>query len=163
MPRPTSTHEQREACKLLASQVGVRESARQLGLSESRVMQWSARYNWNLTDQNHVHNGPSVVQDCKQIVSDASNVLLNYGKTTKLHLAVAADKASERFEEMPADRIIDRADKLVAVTKVAATIHGWQDSQATSALNLNVLSGGRAIVQVNESKGSDSPTVEEQP
>ncbi len=161
MPRPTSTHEQRQSAKLLASQVGVREAARQLGLNENRVMQWSARYHWNLKDKNHVHNGAAVVQDCKQIVSMTFDSLASLGKTTKLAIANTTDKAARRFEEMEPTQIIDKSDKLMNITKVAATIHGWNDAATTGPLNLNVLSGGRALVQIanksettNENQGS---------
>ncbi len=157
MPRPTSTHEQRESVRLLALSVGVREAARQLNLNEDRVCAWAARYNW-LPQQ---PNLPITMQsDTASIASKAAdsfaNTLVEQGKTTKYHLSKAAMKAADRFQEMPGDTIIDKADRLVAVTKVASTIHGWDNSATTSALNLNVLSGGRAIVQVNETRPNES-------
>ena len=36
----------REAVKTLAVAVGVRKAARQLGLNQNTVRQWSSRYNW---------------------------------------------------------------------------------------------------------------------
>ena len=149
MPRPTSTHEQREAVRLLALSVGVREAARKMGLEENRVMKWSERYQWIQRDL--PIQPPTMQTDIVSAVSKAANslaeTLKNAGETTKLDLSRAAQKAAKRFAGMSGEKIINRSDRLLNVTNVAAKIHSWDSNGAHSAVNLNVLSGGRAVVQ----------------
>jgi hypothetical protein len=138
----------REAVRTLVIAIGVRAAARQLGLNEDTVSAWSARGKWLQLPKPATQFQPA--SNASIAPADAlANILQEQGRTTKLNLSKAAGKAADRFQEMPADKVIEKSGRLLDITKVASTIHGWDQSQSSSALNLNVLSGGRAIVQVN--------------
>ena len=51
---------------------------------------------------------------------------------------------------MKDEEIVNRSDRLVDIANVAAKIHSWESQPASNAVNLNVLSGGRAVVQIKQ-------------
>jgi hypothetical protein len=136
---------------MLALNVGVREAARQMGFKEDRVMQWSKRYHWIRPIS--LPKLPVTMQnDVVSTVSKAADTMANFietnGKKTRFHLSRATMKASKRFSQMNGDQVINRSDSLVQVTNAASKIHGWESASGSNAVNLQVLSGGRAVVQV---------------
>jgi len=66
-------------------------------------------------------------------------------------MADVTDKVLPHLEAMPAEEILDRADQVERYDRLARRNYGLDSSaSASSALNLNVLCGGRAVVQVNQ-------------
>lgn len=85
-PAESRTPINRESVKTLAIAVGVREAARQLGLSEDRVRQWSSRDGWfkapqtptTVLNRNHVTN-------VTKTPADAYNQVLRARKAKSRH------------------------------------------------------------------------------
>lgn len=143
----------REAVKVLAIAVGVREAARRLGLSEERVMKWSSRDQW-FKQPDPVRLPPTVTKNQVSTVrkpSDAlANVLKERSNKTKLHLSKYVLDASKKAEQSKGELKHAKAVKEVAGT--ASLIHSWQEKeQGSGPLNLNLL-GGRALIQINQGK-----------
>lgn len=153
---------QREAVKTLAIAVGVREAARQLGINQNTVRQWSSRFKWfkqpdsipvppTITKQ----NGLSITSVTKP--SEALRIALeDDSRTTKLGLSKAARRAAETFQGMTGAGVIKRAKQLKEVTGTAAQIHNWEGQHGSSNLDINVLAGGRAMIQVVQGPGAVS-------
>lgn len=139
MPDGTLTVD-RGAVRVLATAVGVREAARQLGLSQCRVLQWSKRGNWFKTPplpqpptvtRNHVTTVISPAESLKNQLEDDSRV-------TRLGLSKAAKAAAETFSKANGQSVIKQAKQLRDITSTASTLHGWEERTAGGALNLNL-------------------------
>lgn len=147
--KPKGQEITRESVKTLAIAVGVREAARQLGLSEERVMKWSQREKWLKNELKP--QPPTVTRNEVRAVRKPSEVLAEYGKTTRFHLAKATDKASEHISEQSPDFILAKSEDLRRVVSSAAQIHGWDEKKDSAGINLSILSiGGDMAVQVKQ-------------
>jgi len=66
-------------------------------------------------------------------------------------MADVSEKVAGHLESMEADEILSRSSQVEKIDTVARRTFGLDDPAAGSgALNLNVLCGGRAVVQVNQ-------------
>lgn len=150
----TETHKiDREAVKTLAIAIGVRAAARQLGLSEERVMKWSQRDKWfkqpepvplPITLANHEVR---VVRKPSDVLA---NVLAEDNRETKIGLSKAGRKAAETFAGMNGEQVIEQADGFSKIVTGVSKIHAWEAVQPGSGtLNLNLLSG-QTVVQIGQ-------------
>jgi len=123
-PSPTSVT--REEVKQLAINIGVREAARQLGLNEDRVCQWSKRGKWFVDPP----KPPTITNGVVSTVSTASEALretlVKRSGSTKLALSKAALKASEHLAESEAPVILKSARQMRDIASTASTVHGWE-------------------------------------
>ena len=145
----------REAVKVLAIAVGVREAARQLGLSEERVMKWSQRGHWLTTEVKP--QPPTVTRNDVRTVRRPSEVLLSALKSdsdrTKLGLSKAARKAAETFAGMGGDKLCEPASALSASkwAGTAETVHAWRNvEQVGSATPPLSVYAKQAIIAVSQ-------------
>lgn len=153
----------REEVKLLAISVGVREAARQLGLKEDRVRQWSSREGWFKTP-----DAPTTVQNRNRVTnvtiapSDALQTQLrDDSEQTKLSLSRSVRRGAKALEDdLPAIAVFTAADKVKHLVGAASQLHGWEQSAQSNNLDINVLAGGRAVIQVVQNQGD---TAEPQP
>ena len=66
-------------------------------------------------------------------------------------MADVSEKVAGHLESLEADEILSRSSQVEKIDTVARRTFGLDNPVAGSgALNLNVLSGGRAVVQVNQ-------------
>ena len=137
--RSTSANQvSREAVKTLAIAVGVREAARQLGLTESRVLQWSKREKWFAPTPQPPNQGViTVIKKPSQALSDS---LQDDSKATRIGFSKAARKASEKLAQMPSETLLEPAVS-VSASKwhgIASGTHGWAE-KGNSGINLQIL------------------------
>lgn len=142
MPAPLDVDH--EAVKVLAIAVGVRQAARQMGLPEDAVRQWSKRENWFPEPQKQVL--PPTMQ--KQTVtgvtkaSDAlANTLADDSKMSRLHASRAIRKGFEHLAEQSGEAIMAQAPNVASLAKAASTVHGWADGQQQT-LRVSIYRGG---------------------
>ena len=140
-----------------AAGVGLREIARKMKIPEGTVLAHAKRNGW--TQQIELAK-----QDAKSMQSDAitpmQSVAVCMQERAHRHVARMADvtdKVLPHLRAMPPDQILDRADQLDRYDRVARRNYGLDNpARGTGALNLNVLTGGRALVQINQKKGITS-------
>lgn len=137
----------KEAVKTLCLDVGVREAARQMGLSENTVKAWSLRGKWfkqpslppTIAASVQLHKSDRIVS--APTAPNASDTLVrileNDSKRTKIGLATATRKAAERFASKSGEQIIDQASELRQIAAAASTVHGWND-KGDGGLNLQL-------------------------
>jgi hypothetical protein len=66
-------------------------------------------------------------------------------------MADVSEKVADHLESMEADEILSRSSQVEKIDTVARRTFGLDNAAPGSgALNLNVLTGGRALVQVNQ-------------
>lgn len=150
----------REAVKVLAKAIGLREAARRMGLSEQRVMKWSQRDPtgpWIKNADNSSLSTPSVTgstlqQACPQSVrtpSDAmDSALKDDAKQTKISLSKGIRKAATFISEQPGVLLFTGADRVKQIVGAASQLHGWEQSSQGGSISLNILTG-QAAVQIN--------------
>jgi len=72
-------------------------------------------------------------------------------KRYRERMAEVSEKVAGHSESMEADEILSRSSQVEKIDTVARRTFGLDSPAAGSgALNLNVLTGGRAIVQINQ-------------
>lgn len=147
---------QREAVRLLAIQIGVREAARQLGLNEDRVCKWSERGKW-FAKPSH----PKARNAHVSTVSSPGDILLQAiaddNVPTRAALAKAHRKAAEHAQAMSGVELLKpgTAQALRQHGQGAASVHGWNDQQQGKGFSLNVLNLGRLSIGVNPEPEAD--------
>lgn len=119
---------QREAVKTLAIAVGVREAARQLGLNEDRVRQWSSRGKWFMTEPKPqpptvTRNDVTTVTKPSQALSDMLN---DDNEQTKLSLSKGIRKAAEHIKGQAGSTLFKSAKNMKEVVGAASQLHQWE-------------------------------------
>lgn len=137
----------REAVRVLAIAVGVREAARRMGLSVERVMKWSQRGNWLMSADASALATPSAtgataqLERCPQPVRNAGDALqstlLELGNRSKLAHAKAGAKAAEHMQTLDGEAIVSIAQQRKAIIDGDKLIHGW-DKQEPAVVNLQL-------------------------
>jgi hypothetical protein len=141
-----------EAVRMLALVVGVRESARRMGISEEAVKKRCTREGWladpaarEIARRSVVErSGMTVAPTMVPILSPTAALnaeLSQLGSKTKLGIARGLARASEVIGEMGGVQVIDNAHEIKSVAQTADLVHGWKDSAPQVKIRLDVLSG----------------------
>jgi hypothetical protein len=143
MPAVAAPEINREAVRVLALAVGVREAARRMGLSQERVMKWSQRGNWQLSADASAISKPSAtgatkqLEACPQPVRNPAEALLDAladdSHESKISLSRGLRKAAKYVEDMEGADIIESAQNVKATAQSLALVHKW-DTQAPSCI-----------------------------
>ena len=131
----------REAVKTLAIAVGVREAARQLGLNENRVLQWSKRGQWFKPKPQ-----PPKQSDVITVIKPSealAETLKQHNNDTKLGLSTAAVKTAKHAATMSPVQVLRVSRGLKNVTEIAEKVHGWH---AQSARGTNVFAQQAVVI-----------------
>jgi len=152
----------REAVKVLAQAVGVREAARRMGLSEERVMKWSQRDPagpWMTQPGAAMIAAPSMtgatrqLSACPQPVRSASEALADVNAENGARSRSAALRYSARNLEHLADLSPEEgvllAPQAASLVKVASTAGEWATTSRGS-VRINILAADPFAVQVVE-------------
>jgi hypothetical protein len=159
MPKPLNVDW--PAVRVLAVAVGVREAARQMGITEDAVRQRSKREGWMTSAKAAAQRALAkpVTEVSLSAVSPAdalASALCDDSRETKLGLSAAARNAANAFAQMPGDRVIEKAQQLRHVTASSSQVHGWeQQRQGEEILNLNVLTAVKVVREDRDRQISD--------
>jgi len=115
----------REAVRVLALSVGLREAARQLGLNEDRVCKWSERGKWfKPTPQPPKQSDVSSVSKPGEIML---NVLTEHKIETRMSLARSVRRLAKRAEKA---KLSDSKHVLNVAQTAGHTFEDWQPKQS---------------------------------
>ena len=138
---PAALDVNREAVKMLAISVGVREAARQMGLNEDVVRQWSCREAWFAPTP-----VPATMQ--KQVVTDVTKPSICLATTisdnsvrARVSLSKVALKTAEYMEKRPGavTASVKGSQALRNVVDAASKIGGWDnEKQSGTDVTVNV-------------------------
>lgn len=158
-----------EAVKALAAVVGVRESARRMGLSEEQVKKRCTREGWLSTPEARTANQLAVAGRSGKTAALVPTVspsaaihaeLVALGSKSRLSLARGVAKATETVENMQGLDILDRSGDVKAIAQTADLVHGWKDAAPQVKIRLDVLSGSAEApieaIEIDEVSASDS-------
>lgn len=146
MPAPLDVD--REAVRVLAIAIGVREAARQLNLDENTVLQWSKRGKWFAKPELPILPPTMQKKVVPGVINPAvalQNALMEMSGKTKLGLGKACVKLAGKFADMDADELIQVTPAMKDTASVGQKAFDW--------------SSGASGVQVNVAIGGDHPVV----
>lgn len=159
MPDPKPVN--REAVKVLAKAIGVREAARRMGLSEQRVMKWSQRDPegpWGppaeplisrsqatqagIARKRQLLPGATCPQPTVSAPDAMSAVLAEHEGATRIAFAKAARKGAEHAAQSTGDEVVAMAGDLKSLAGVALVAHRFgedtADKRKASSLMVNI-------------------------
>lgn len=140
---PAALEVDKEQVRIIALAVGVREAARQFGLSEGTVSYWSAKEGW-MDKQEQVEAAQAMaIERVKskqgvQAVPSGAQVMEGMNGETRYGHAVGAHKVAQKIQTMDADELFLSAPLLAQHAKHAQAVFGWAQN-VTGAIRLDVL------------------------
>lgn len=142
----------KEQVRLLVMQMGVRDAARAMGLNENTVAAWSARGRWLApVEQTTPKSMQPIASNAIKPVQALANVLSENEERTKLAIALATTKGTERIADMDADEVLLNTGQLKDLTQVAKDNYGWarerEGQGANILLNIAFLGGAAQPVE----------------
>jgi hypothetical protein len=123
-----------------ASGIGLREIARNMGISPNSVLSRATREGW--TKQVKAAMALGGVQDTTLAVPVADAVAATLGehsKRTRAGLARAYTRAAEHASELDGGEILERAARLKDITQGAGMIHGWSGAGGSATIQVGVV------------------------
>jgi hypothetical protein len=118
----------KEVVKTVALQIGVREAARQFGLSEERVMKWSQRGNWfaqkelsvSMGNEKRERSGLSAL-----VRKTPSEILLSLGSKSKLRAAKVGDNTLKAMQKRKGEALIAGSGAFLNTVNALSKVHDW--------------------------------------
>ena len=134
-----------------AAGIGLREIARKMNVPEGTVLARAKREGWTqqiaAAKQAVALTQSNAITPLKSIAA----VMQERGERYRERMADVSEKVAGHIASMNADSILTRSAQVERIDTVARRTFGLDIPAASSgAVNLNVLTGGRAIVQVNQ-------------
>lgn len=134
MPPPLSVHW--PSVHALALQIGVREAARQFGISEEAALKRSQRESWIVDRPSSVPLPTSIRPTEKKDENGrvltvltgpkaTANVLRELGEKTRIGLAKGLAKGAAHVEQLDGEEVLMNAKNIASLTKSASDVHGW--------------------------------------
>lgn len=140
----------KETVKTLAKAIGLRPAARQLGLDENLVLQWSKRDpegSWAIEPKDRTQN---VITPSKAL----ADTLLERKDKSALHLSKYVTDAAENAACSEGEIKIAQDVRHVAAIRSSL----WPEEKQEAGINLNVLSiGGDMAIQINQKGLGNKP------
>ena len=136
-----------------ASGIGLRELARRMNLPEGTVLAHAKRHGWTqrIEQAKTIVLQPQSDAIAPSPMQSAAVVIEQRGERYRERMAGVSEKVAGHLESLDADEILLRGAQVEKIDNVARRTFGLDSPQAGSgAVNLNVLCGGRAVVQVNQ-------------
>jgi hypothetical protein len=141
-----------------AAGIGLRELARNMEIPAGTVLARAKREGWTqqiaaakLIERPHLAREIAKPHAINAItpMQSAAAAMQQRGECYRERIAGVSEKVAGHLETMAPDDILNRASQLKRFDSVARRTFGLDDAEkGTGALNLAVLCGGRAIVQV---------------
>jgi len=134
-----------------AAGIGLREIARRMNLPEGTVLARAKREGW--TQQIAAAKQAIALTQSNAItpLQSIATVMQERGQRYRERMAGVSDRVAGHLESLEADEILLHSSQVEKIDSVARRTFGLDTPAAGSgAVNLNVLSGGRTAVQINQ-------------
>lgn len=141
---PQALEVDHEQVKAVAVQVGVREAARQFGLPEDTVRQWSCREKW--FQHKELQEKALALKIERQgmspvVTKTGSEILLSLGSKSKLVAAKVGHNTLKAIHRKKDDALIASASAFKATVDSLAKVHDWgSEGNSAPLVNINLLS-----------------------
>jgi hypothetical protein len=136
-----------------AAGIGLREIARKMNVPEGTVLARAKREGW--TQQIAAAKQAVALPQSNAItptpMQSIAAVMQERGERYRERMADVSERVAGHLESLHADEILGRSAQVEKIDNVARRTFGLDSPAAGSgAVNLHVLSGGRAVVQINQ-------------
>lgn len=152
--------------RMLAVQIGVREAARRLDLSEEAVKKRCTREGWLAGLPRNVPLPPTMVRSVPNVPS-ASQImvqeLVQNGQKSRLALSRGLRKAAEHVEHMDGQEILIDAQNIKSTAQSLSLVHGWQNQAPTAKISLSLVAGQEQQPMTIDAEFTDMQTIEDDP
>jgi hypothetical protein len=134
-----------------AADIGLREIARKMNVPEGTVLARAKREGWTRQIAAAKHAAALMQSNAITPMQSIAAVMQERGERYRERIANVSERIAGHLESMEADEILLRSAQIEKIDNVARRTFGL-DSPApgSGAVNLAVLAGGRAVVQVNQ-------------
>jgi hypothetical protein len=139
-----------------AAGAGLRELARKMDIPQGTILAHAKRKGWTQQIQAAKQEAKPMQSDAITPLQSIAAVMQERGQRYRERVAGVSERVIGHVEAMDADEILLRSAQVEKIDTIARRTFGLDNAEkGTGALNLAVLSGGRAIVQVaqGQSKG----------
>jgi hypothetical protein len=134
-----------------AAGIGLREIARKMNIPEGTVLARAKREGW--TQQIQAAKQAIALTQSNAIgpLQSIAAVMQERGERHRERMAGVSERVVDHLETMHPNEILSRSSQVEKIDNVARRTFGLDSPVSGSgAVNLNVLCGGRAVVQVNQ-------------
>jgi hypothetical protein len=143
MHSPISTEVWQQIKAGYAAGVGLREIARKMNVPETTVLARAKREGWTRQIAAAKHEAA--------LMQSIAAVMQERGERYRERIANVSERITGHLESMEADEILLRSAQVEKIDSVARRTFGLDSpTPGNGAVNLAVLAGGRAVVQVNQ-------------
>jgi hypothetical protein len=160
-----------EAVRVLAIAVGVRESARRLGISEEATMKRCQREQWlaspeartinqRVTSEKTSLSAPVRISPAQAMQQELSDL----GAKSRLGLARGLAKAAQTVQDMDGDEVLIAAQNIKAVAQSTSVVHAWDKQGPSFRIKLDVLQADhKAAIEVDSEVVTDQTWDDQEP
>lgn len=133
--------------KTVALAVGVREAARQMGISEEAVMKRCSREGWLAAEEAKEQKIEAITAKVREergmsaTVRTAAEIMRSMNGETRFGHAVGAHKVAQKIQQMDADELFMSAPLILQHAKHAQATFGWAQV-VEGSVRLDVLASG---------------------
>src|SRR5438477_11230478 len=134
-----------------AAGIGLREIARKMNVPEGTVLARAKREGWTQQIESAKHAAALTQSNAITPLQSIAAVMQERGERYRERMAGVSEKVVSHIALMDADSILTRGAQVEKIDTIARRTFGLDSpTVGIGAVNLNVLTGGRAIVQVNQ-------------
>lgn len=143
---PAALELDRNEVRIVAVQIGVREAARQFGLSEETVMSWSKREGWlrEKEEQEEIVERAKwqkrESQGLPAVARTASEILKSYDGDTRMGLAKGLKAGADHVAQLDGQEVLMAAGQVAQLAKASGLVHNWQANSAGISIRMDIVS-----------------------
>lgn len=143
---PAALEVDHEQVRIVALAIGVREAARQFGLTEDCVRTWSSREGWLKDQRESDLQTESLLAQKRErqglsptATANASDILKEFGHETRLSHAKVARKIGKKLENVDEDELLMQMPNVLSAAKHASVVFAWSGTSTGASLRLDLL------------------------
>jgi hypothetical protein len=130
---------------------GLREIARKMNVPEGTVLARAKREGWTQQIQAAKQATVSTQSNAITPLQSIAAVMQERGERHRERMAGVSERVVDHLETMHPNEILSRSSQVEKIDTVARRTFGLDiPASGSGAVNLNVLTGGRAVVQINQ-------------
>jgi uncharacterized protein YjcR len=134
-----------------AAGIGLREIARKMNVPEGTVLARAKREGWTQQIEAAKHAAALTQSNAITPLQSIAAVMQERGERYRERMADVSERVAGHLKSLEPDEILSRSSQVEKIDSVARRTFGLDiPASGSGAVNLNVLTGGRAVVQVNQ-------------
>jgi hypothetical protein len=137
----------KESVKVLVIAIGVKETAKKLGIPLSTICNWSAKGKWLKTPEADAVRYEKRPEGSMSPSEALRETLLELGARTKLGLSRALANGADSVSQMDGAEVLENAEPIGQMVRAASTIHGWAETSNSAPIQVSIY-GSSAPIQV---------------